>query len=523
MPRVTLTINSPDGPRTVALEGGALTLGRTDASDVAVSADSGLSRRHVTFILRGGEVWVVDQRSTNGTFIDGERLPPAGRALSAGQELRAGNSTRVTVNVEPEPAASGDNANAAPTSNAAPDAPSTPSAAASSPTLPPLALVAAVVVAALALGLVGFLLYRASSPAASASPDDAAAELLAGDSNTKDDVSNVAPAAPGNDTAAQGSASSEPSSAPLGGASSAAAAEAAAATSSVPQVSVLTPEPPPVETRESVPQQAKLYTEMSDEERNEFVKRRAQHVAVMMGRRPYAFTPEALKHIRFWLDSFAKRAGNRRTGMWGGDTLATLERGRAHAPTIIRAFREYNVPVVVGLYIPFIETEYTNISTNNSAGAAGLFQFLGSTAEGYGVPAAERTDVPKMSVAAARYFRDNIMSFGSDPMSVALSIAGYNRAPESVKRDLRNVLNMPNNEDKERSFWTLIANQGVLDEKFQKENVNYVPRFFAAAIFGETPWAFGAKQRPLSTYTTPEATAAASAAAAPRPTPAPRQ
>jgi hypothetical protein len=171
------------------------------------------------------------------------------------------------------------------------------------------------------------------------------------------------------------------------------------------------------------------------------------------------------------------------------------------APIIIRAFKQFGVPYVVGLYIPFIETEYNNISSNNAAGAAGLFQFLGPTAESYGVPASERTNVAKMAPAAARYFRDNILSFGDDSMSVALSIAGYNRAPESVKRDLRNVLNAPNNEDKERSFWTLIANQGKLDEYFQKENVNYVPRFFAAAIFGETPWAFGIDMRPLSTYT----------------------
>ena len=63
------------------------------------------------------------------------------------------------------------------------------------------------------------------------------------------------------------------------------------------------------------------------------------------------------------------------------------------------------------------------------------------------------------------------------------------------------MLSAPNNEDKERSFWTLIANQGKLDEYFQRENVNYVPRFFAAAILGETPWGFGIPLRPHSTYT----------------------
>ncbi|HEX7315396.1 MAG TPA: FHA domain-containing protein [Pyrinomonadaceae bacterium] len=512
MPRVTLNIKSPAGERVVALEGAALTVGRTDASDVAVADDGGLSRRHVTFKLRGGEVWAFDEGSTNGTFVFGKPLPPDGLALKDGDEIQVGNTTSVMVNIDNEPAVNND---AAPQHTVA-----TPNAGTTSSTLSPLALVAAVVVAALALGLTGLLIYRASSNASATSSEEAASELLAEDSNTRDDATNSSTTATANTSASESathdSASPEPVRTGDGGAA-ATEATAPSSSTSVPQVSVLTPEPP-AQARESVPQQAKLYREMSEEEKNEFVRRRAQHIAVMMGRRPYAFTPDALKHIRFWLDSFAKRAGNGRTGMWGGDTLATLERGRTHAPTIMRAFREYNVPVVVGLYIPFIETEYTNVSTNNSAGAAGLFQFLGSTAEGYGVPASERTDIPKMSVAAARYFRDNIMSFGSDPMSVALSIAGYNRAAESVKRDLRNVLNMPNNEDKERSFWTLIANQGVLDEAFQRENVNYVPRFFAAAIFGETPWAFGAKTRPLSTYTTPEATAAA----ATRPTPAPR-
>jgi hypothetical protein len=499
MPRVTLNIRSPGGERAVALEGAQLTLGRTDASDVSVPGDTGLSRRHITFKLRGQEVWAFDEGSTNGTFVKGRPVPPDGLALADGDEVHVGNLTAVVVKIEQAPAAESD---AAPQPEAS-TSNSTPSTAA------PLALVLAVVVAALALGLVGLLLYRASSPTSATASGDAPSELLAEDSDAK--ASTKATAAPANDSSTSTPAPPEPN-APTAEAAVTEAATAAPSTST-PPASVLAAEAQaPAVTREAPPARAKLYKDMSEEEKNEFVKRRAEHVAVMMGRRPYAFTPDALKHIRFWLDSFARRAGNGRTGMWGGDTLATLERGRAYAPTIIAAFRQQNVPVVVGLYIPFIETEYTNVSSNNAAGAAGLFQFLGATAEGYGVPASERTDVDKMSVAAARYFRDNIMSFGSDPMSVALSVAGYNRAAESVKRDLRNVLNMPNNEDKERSFWTLIANKGVLDEKFQSENVNYVPRFFAAAIFGETPWAFGAKTRPLSTYTTPEATASAATA-----------
>ncbi|MGH9903067.1 MAG: transglycosylase SLT domain-containing protein, partial [Pyrinomonadaceae bacterium] len=249
------------------------------------------------------------------------------------------------------------------------------------------------------------------------------------------------------------------------------------------------------------PEAARTYQKMTDEEKQEFIKQRATHVSRMMSRRPYAFTPEALGEIKYWLDAFSNRIGNNRTGLWRGDTRFIFERGMTHAPVISQAFKEHRVPPVIGLYIPFIETEYTNITTDNFAGAAGLFQFLGPTAEAYGVPSAERTNVPRMAPAAAKYFRDNIMRFGDDSMSVALSIAGYNRAPESVMRDLRNVLNEKDNAAKERTFWTLIANQGKLDHYFQNENKNYVPRFFAAAIMGETPWAFGLEMRPLSTYT----------------------
>jgi hypothetical protein len=87
-------------------------------------------------------------------------------------------------------------------------------------------------------------------------------------------------------------------------------------------------------------------------------------------------------------------------------------------------------------------------------------------------------------------------------MSVALGIAGYNRSPDSVRRDLNDVVNSKN---QERSFWTLVANSDKLDRFFQNENVKYVPKFFAAAIVGENPWAFALDMNPLSTYAGNEA------------------
>jgi hypothetical protein len=246
----------------------------------------------------------------------------------------------------------------------------------------------------------------------------------------------------------------------------------------------------------------KLYRQMNDAEKIAFIKRRTKHISIMMGGRPYAITPEVAGYIKYWLDAYARRVGNNKgRKMWAGDMRLVFEEATRYAPLIINAFEDEQVPPVVGLYLPVIETEYHNVATENIAHAKGLFQFIPGTARGYGIHPDDRTDVEKMAPAAARHIRDNMLDFGNDSMSVAMAIAGYNRATQSLLRDLRTVAKIGNNEEKERNFWTLVANQGALDHYFQNENKNYVPRFFAAAIMGETPWAFGLKMRALSTHT----------------------
>jgi len=218
-----------------------------------------------------------------------------------------------------------------------------------------------------------------------------------------------------------------------------------------------------------------------------------------MGNRPYTFNEEVLRYIKQYVDGYAKRVGNNSTRLWAEDMRLMFGRAREqYAPYIISSFNARGVPPVVGIYLVVVETEYHNIPSENAAGAAGLFQFIGPTARGYGVDPSERTNVAKMAPAAAAYMAERIAEFGTDSMSVALAIAGYNRSADSVRRDLHDVLN---SENKERSFWTLVANSSKLDHWFQGENIKYVPKFFAAAIVGENPWAFGIQMQPLSTYT----------------------
>ena len=240
----------------------------------------------------------------------------------------------------------------------------------------------------------------------------------------------------------------------------------------------------------------KLYLQMSEDERNEFIYTQARNVSRMMSNREYVFTDDVLPYIKKYVDGYARRVGNNSTAIWGEDLKTLFGRARRLAPDIIREFNARGSPKVVGLYIPMIESEYRECLTS-PVGAKGLFQFMPATASGYGVDPADRCDVKKMAPAAAKYIKDRIAEFGSDSMSVALGIAGYNRSPDSVRRDLSDVVNSKN---KERSFWTLVANSDKLDRFFQNENIKYVPKFFAAAIVGENPWAFGLEMNPLSTY-----------------------
>jgi hypothetical protein len=243
----------------------------------------------------------------------------------------------------------------------------------------------------------------------------------------------------------------------------------------------------------------KRYLEMTEEEKYDFIEQRARHISRMIGSGTYEFSRQSVGYIKQYVDGYARRVGTGSKATWAEDLNSVFARGQHYAPVIIKAFNAHRISPAIGLYLVAIETEYTNFEHENAARAAGLFQFIPPTAEAYGVPANERTNVDRMSAAAAHYIADRIAEFGTDPMSVALCIAGFNRNPDSVRNDLQSVMNSKN---KERSFWTLVTNSNKLDKWFQGENIKYVPKYFAAAVVGETPWAFGLNMKqPLSTCT----------------------
>jgi len=453
-----------------------LTIGRSATADVTID-DPGLSRVHASIHSADDKLWLLDESSTNGSRVNSREVPPGGAPLSDRDEIAIGDRTSITINLsgpaEAEPA----------------------STSFKSSRLRIQQVLGVSLVAAVSIGIV-FLGLR----------------LISGDGTRSND--------PRNQQQAQAQKSGSMGSDDLALApadATRAEQEDRAGTQQETQTDSLryraapaSPGGPSIDDPSSHPGNnsvhgtgtghtvKRLYRQMTTTEQSDYVEQQSRHVADMIGRRPCTFTPEVLTLIKYWVDAYARRVGNSQSGLWKEDLRTVFRRGTRYTPIIIREFRKKEINDVIGVYIPMIETEYNNICYENKAGAMGLFQFTGPTARGMGLHPADRCDVRKMTPIAARYIADRLSEFGTDAVGVSLSIAGYNRSPDSVRRDLYNTID-PNN--RERSFWTLVANKGKLDEWFQTENIAYVPRFFAAAIIGENPWDFGIDMSQLSTYT----------------------
>ena len=241
--------------------------------------------------------------------------------------------------------------------------------------------------------------------------------------------------------------------------------------------------------------QTETYQQMTPSARTAFVSARAETIALEISGRLYLFTPEFVKAIQRNVDSYLLRSQRANRGK--RDLRVVLERGQTHAPALGAAFQTHNLSPLLGIYLPLIESEYVNIQQPNSMGAMGMFQFLPTTGQRYGLSVDELLDVQKSADAAARYLLDNVERYKNDPMREALALLAYNRGSRKVTEDLAMIIT---NDNRTCSICALTAASSRLDRTFQGESVHYVPRFFAAAIIGENPKAFGFAMEPLSSY-----------------------
>ena len=245
-------------------------------------------------------------------------------------------------------------------------------------------------------------------------------------------------------------------------------------------------------------QSATLYQQMTLTQRAAFVTEKSREISRRISGSDYEFTTSFEMEIQKAVDMYARRIGNNAGDSPGkGDARFIFERGQTVAPTLIRAFKAHNVSPVIGLYIPLVESEYVNIESPNSMGAVGMFQFLPATGEHYGLSVGDLLDVEKSADAAARYINDGLNTFSADRMKEALALLAYNRGGKNVERDIAALVN---DQNRACSICALTEQRDKLDKTFRNESVYYVPRFFAAAIIGENPQAFGLSTRPLSSF-----------------------
>jgi hypothetical protein len=235
----------------------------------------------------------------------------------------------------------------------------------------------------------------------------------------------------------------------------------------------------------------KLYSQMNETEQLTFVREQEQRISAMMGDRPAKLNQEALHVIKQYVDRYVAR----RERVGDDETLDDIyARAPQYIPLIARSFGARRVPVIIGIYLPVIESAYRPCF-ENSFGSKGLFQFLPQTAKRYGVPYEEMCDAEKMTPAAAHYMADHMAELGDDAESMTLVLLSYNTGATWVRTSLRELRNSG---DYQRNFWTLFAHRDELGENFRQEGAWYVPNFFAAAIIGENPKTFGLSLPPLS-------------------------
>lgn len=80
----------------IPLSGRDVILGRSPASTLVLS-DEFVSSRHARLRFENGQWWIDDLGSSNGTFVDDERIAEP-RAVNVGDNIRIGQTTLELVN-----------------------------------------------------------------------------------------------------------------------------------------------------------------------------------------------------------------------------------------------------------------------------------------------------------------------------------------------------------------------------------------------------------------------------------------
>lgn len=472
---VILTYPTPEGSQEIVVQAEKMSFGRGGEADYRFD-DDGLSRLNSTIYRDGMRVWIVDENSTNGTFVNGQKAGGSGTPLKNGDAIKIGNHTKLNVRISTQ-AAKQSSINKPAKTVAATASSENPSM------LIPLAVTAvALLVIGVSAVVIGFRVFGSNSPEITYNERYDAPEKDE-DNEEKDNKS-------------------KPEKTPT-------PEKMPTANQTIGNVDIgnLTV---PANSGPSIPLPAgKKYQNMSDDEKNRYIAAKAENIAGIIGnQKSEPIPPEAVQEIKKYINGYASRLAKARKddcsqGGWvSSDFTTVLERASKTTPFVSRSFYAERVAPQLGIYVAMIESEHC-VCLESPTRAKGMFQFLASSAPDYGLNPDQRCEPEPSAKAAAKYLKSLVGRFGTAADSVLLAIASYNSGQGSMSKNLDTVMAAAASEN--RSFWTLVANKSSLEGKagkqFNAENIKYVPKFFATAIIGENPQDFGVNLQPLSTYT----------------------
>ena len=161
------------------------------------------------------------------------------------------------------------------------------------------------------------------------------------------------------------------------------------------------------------------------------------------------------------------------TGRARRSTQVYLDRAKVYLDDIRKVFRIYGIAEELAC-LPMVESGF-NPFAHSYAGASGLWQFVKSTGEVFGLKknwwVDDRKDLLKGTVAAAEFLKLLYQDYGD----WNLALAAYNCGQGGLNRRIRS--------HKSRNFWSLY--------RLPKQTKEYVPRFIALSRIAGNPKKYG--------------------------------
>ncbi|CAN5263155.1 hypothetical protein BH20ACI1_BH20ACI1_16980 [soil metagenome] len=479
MLEVFLTYPTPEGSQEIAVSDERMSFGRGSEADYRFD-DDGLSRLHSTIYRDGTRVWIVDENSTNGSFVNGEKVQASGTPLHNGDSIKIGHYTNLIVRMAEKQAAQ----TASPINETSKIIAASDSGA-GFPMFIPIAVTAfALLIIGVSAIFVGVKVFGGNDK-----------EVVYKSDTYNDYETTPEPSSADEDNKNKPEKTPKPEKAPT--------------SSNNAKNTNKTEEPVVLNSGNTITiPKGKKYQEMSEDEKNQYIAAKSEKVARIIGNQKSEPIPsDAVQEIKKYINGYASRLAKAKTdncsqGGWvRSDFTTVLERATKNSPFIIRHFNAEGIDPQLGIYVAMIESEHC-ACLESPTHAKGMFQFLASSAPDYGLSPDQRCEPDPSARAAAKYLKSLMGRFGTAPDSVPLAIASYNSGQGNLSKNLDKVMAAAANQN--RSFWTLVANKNVMEgnagKQFSNENIKYVPKFFATAIIGENPQDFGVNLQPLSTY-----------------------